>query len=226
MTDRRAAIAKPDADAAMRGPTSSTSVPDLVFQRWLGTFDVDEWGLDHDLASVAQRVASLRWRIEVSGLENLPAGAAMLVHNRRVGVSEPLVLASGLWRSAGRIVRFSGVPDVAPISSVLSRVGGVPATDADRRSLFRAGELVSVPLDRELHYRALAGGLDASIAFGAIDAGVPVVPVAVIGNEIGFRWRILIGEAIATGRRRNALAATEFATHVSERVQALLLQAL
>jgi hypothetical protein len=221
MSRPRAAASTKPSHAALAA-AHEPSIPDLVVQRWLGTFDVDEWGLDHDVASVAQRLAQLRWRIDVQGAEQLPPGGALLVHNRRLGWSEPLVVAAGVRGAAGRLVRFAGVPDIGPVASLLGRVGGVPATAADVRSLFRAGELVSLPLQREVHYRSLAGSLDPSMVALAIAARVPVVPVAVLGYELGRRWRVIIGEPMPTGARRNALAAPAVAARATDHVQALL----
>ena len=68
-------------------------------------------------------MASLRWDLRVEGGERPRAGGpALLVFNRRFGVTEPLVLAAALHRSTGRTVRIVGCPDVAPLATALRRL--------------------------------------------------------------------------------------------------------
>ncbi len=127
-------------------------------RRARGAFDVDEWGLDPELVGLVDPVLSLRWSIDVVGAEQLPAvGGAVLVFNRRVGVSEPWVLARGIRLATGRFVRTVGVPDVAPVGPVLRRFGGVLDRTDEIAGLLDAGQLVGLPMAR-----ALRGRKDAS----------------------------------------------------------------
>jgi hypothetical protein len=91
------------------------NVPTFVRRRRDGTHHVDEWGLDPDVVALASPLVGLRWSVETQWPERIPAGgAAVLVHNRVLGISEPVVLARGVRQATGRPVRTAGLVDVAP----------------------------------------------------------------------------------------------------------------
>jgi hypothetical protein len=190
----------------------------FVERRVAGTYEIDPWGLDRDLIGLVTPLADLRWAIEVDGAHQLPEeGPAMVVCNRRFGVSEPLVLVRGLARVTGRWVRLVGLPDVAPVGSVLRRFGSTVDAPAEVAGLLRAGELVGVPLALEPTARFRAGWLDPGLVAVAVDQGVPVHPVAAIGHELGRRWRLIVGPAVA-----HASDPAEMVDGVRTSVQALL----
>src|SRR5688572_26909507 len=100
----------------------------LVRRRFRGSYEIDPWGLDHDLVELASPLWSLRYGIDVDHADRLPEeGPALLVANRRLGLSEPFVLSRGVRLATGRHVRCVGVPDVAPVGPALRRLGGVLA---------------------------------------------------------------------------------------------------
>ena len=122
-----------------------------VQRRARGAFDIDEWGLDPELVALANPIFGLRWDIEVRGGDQLPAvGGAVLVFNRRFGVSEPWVVARGIRQATGRFVRTVGVPDVAPVGPFIRRFGGVLDRTDEIAGLLRAGQLVGLPMSRAL----------------------------------------------------------------------------
>lgn len=196
-------------------------------RRVTGNHDVDEWGLDPDLIALAEPLLALRWDIIVEHVDRLPGlGGALLVYNRRFGVSEPWVLARGVRRASGRFVRTVGVPDVAPLGPALRRFGGVLDRTDEVTGLLRAGQLVGLPLTRDLRGRERAGGLEVDRLEAAIATASPVVPVALVGHEIGRAWRLVIGRPIAPVARGGPLAAAELAETAHRGVQTLLDDAL
>jgi hypothetical protein len=196
---------------------------DVVRARVSGQYEIDPWGYDSDLVELLDPVMSLRWRVDVDGTEHVPAeGPFVLVANRRVGVSEPLVLARGIRRATNRRVRFLGVPDVPVAGPLLRRVGGAIARPAELRTLLRAGHPVAVPLSRRLYPRRIAGELDAEVLVPALELGVPVLPVALIGREALRRWRIVVGEPVPHPEVHGPLGLAEMAERVEEGVQSLL----
>jgi 1-acyl-sn-glycerol-3-phosphate acyltransferase len=205
-------------------PVTESLVP-LLRRRLDGTFEVDEWGFDPDIVSLVSPAIGLRWRVTVDGAEHLPAtGPAVLVHNRRLGLSEPFVVALAVRAGAGRHARPVGAPDIAPVGTVLRRLGGVIEHAAEVASLLRADQIVAVPLARELLAMHRAGPLDPAMLASALDQGAPVVPAAVLGHEAGRRWRVRFGAPIGDLDLAVTEAATlaEGAAVVTDRVQALL----
>ena len=191
-------------------------------RRTRGEFLVDEWGLDPEMVAMADPALSLRWSIEVTGAEHLAAvGGAVLVFNRRFGISEPWVLARGIRQASGRFVRTVGVPDISPVGPLLRRFGGVLDQTEEIAGLLRAGQLVGLPLAHARRVRDQAGALDVDRLEAAIAAEAPVVPVALIGREAGRRWRIVVGEPVRLVKP-GPLPAVELAEATHAAVQDLL----
>lgn len=190
-------------------------------RRWQGAHDVDEWGLDPELVAMSDPAVSLRWDVEVEGAARLPAtGGAVLVFNRRIGLSEPWVLARGIRRGSGRFVRTVGVPDVAPVGPMLRRFGAVVDRPDEIAGLLRAGQLVGLPMARSISGHV--GDLRVDRIEAALQTGAPVVPVAVLGREIGRRWRVVVGRPVVPDRRGGPLGAVELTDTVRAAVQSLL----
>lgn len=199
------------------------AVPALIWRRITGTFPIDEWGFDPDIASLTALLTRLRWSAEVVGEQYIPEiGSALVVHNSRFQMGESLLVSDALGRASSRPVRFSGVPDMVMVGPVLRRMGGVPGGLDDLRVLLRAGELVSVALARELTHPFHAGPAPIEAIGVALAQGAPVLPVAISGFEPGRHRRIVIGEPITTRRRVGVVTAEELAATVRARVQDLL----
>jgi hypothetical protein len=199
----------------------------LLRRRVDGTYDVDPWGLDHDLVELLSPVWSIRYAIEVDRADRLPtSGPALVVANRRLGASEPFVLARGIRVATGRHVRVVGVPDIQPVGPALRRLGGVLARPDEVAGLLRAGEVVGVLLDRDVRQRAHAGRVPAELVAPAFELGIPVVPVALVGRELGRRWRVRLGQPVAHPPGRGPLAMAELADRARAGVQELLDEAL
>lgn len=199
----------------------------VLRRRVRGHYEVDPWGLDRDLVELLSPLASLRFGVELDRPDRLPgAGPALLVANQRVGWSEPVVLARGVRLATGRAVRVAGVPDAPLLGPALRRVGGVLARPDEVAGLLRAGEVVGVLLDRELRHRARAGRVPGDLVAPAFDLGVPVLPVALIGREVGRAWRVRLGEPVEHPAGRGPLAMVELAEKARAGVQRLLDEAI
>ena len=194
----------------------------FVRRRLDGTHHVDEWGLDPDIVALASPLVGLRWSVEAQWPERIPTdGPAVLVHNRAFGVSEPVVLARGVRQATGRHVRTAGLVDVAPFVTMGRVLGAVVDRPDELTGLLRSGALVGLPLDRDLRPRR-AGHLSAAALAPALATGAPVVPVALVGREVGRRWRLLVGEPIAHPPGRGPLAVADLVDAAREGVQSLL----
>ena len=195
----------------------------LVQRRLSGRFSVDEWGLDRDLLRAVAPLSRLRWALRVEGEERLPEiGPALLVHTRRVGVSEPIVLTAAVARCTDRPLRWMGSPSRGPLAPLARRLGAVPGHPADLRSLLRAGEVVGLPLEREILHPFHVPVVPVEPVAAAMAAGAPVIPVAVMGFEAGRWWTIRFGRPIPTRRSRSAGDAAEVAASARQRLQQLL----
>ena len=162
--------------------------------------DVDEWGRSEHVRAIARRLyAPLynNWfRVEWEGLEKIPkTGGALLVANHAGAIpSDAPVIMHGIETELGRPVY--GMADYffrqAPwLGTMWARVGGVPAHPDNALRLLRdQGQLAVVfpegtkgpsktYTDR---YRLRRFGRGGFVEI-AMRAGVPVIPIAVIGAE-------------------------------------------
>jgi 1-acyl-sn-glycerol-3-phosphate acyltransferase len=162
--------------------------------------DVDEWGRSEHMREVTRRVFDplyRRWfRAEWEGLEHIPTdGGALLVANHAAAVpSDAPVIVHGIETELGRAVYgladhfFKGVPVVG---TLWARNGGVVAhPDNAYRLLHDRGQLVLVfpegskgpakTYDERYRLRRFGRGGFVEIA---MRAGVPIIPVAVVGAE-------------------------------------------
>ncbi len=217
-----------DADLAALDPDlERNDLPAIVARRLSGRFAIDEWGFDRDLLTAVTPLVRARWALRIEGGSALPEiGPALLVHTRRIGLSEPGVLASAVHRVTDRPLRATGylasIP--GPLGPLARRLGAVPSGAADLRSLLRAGELVGVPLGRELRIPTHVGVVPVAPIAAALAAGAPIIPVAIVGLEIGRWWTVRFGRPIPTRRRRGAVdpSAAELAEATRQRLQSLV----
>ena len=197
------------------------STVEALRRRLAGDFEVDPWGLDRDVVEAATPLARLRWTIDVSG-RPLPEGPAIVVFNRRFGLSEPIVVAEAVRRSAARSLRIVGLPDVPLVGPTLRRFGSVLDHPEEVASLLRDGALVGMPLGLELRHRHQAGPLAADLLAPVITADVPVVPVVAVGREVGRTWRVVVGEALPPVEGDHPLSVVTLAEDARAAVQSLL----
>ena len=162
--------------------------------------DVDEWGRSEHIRELARRLyAPLydKWfRVEWEGLENIPTdGGALLVANHAAAIpSDAPVIMHGIEKELGRPVYgladylFKTMPIVG---TMWARAGGVPAHPENAYRLLREQQqLVCVfpegskgpgkTFAERYQLRRFGRGGFVEIA---MRAGVPVVPIAVVGAE-------------------------------------------
>ncbi|WP_327142450.1 lysophospholipid acyltransferase family protein [Nocardia sp. NBC_01327] len=175
---------------------------DFARRRLTGDYQVDEFGLDeHLLESVIlpmlRPLSDLWFRVEVSGIENIPeAGGALLVANHAGTVPLDglmLQLAVHDRHPKQRVLRLLAADLIfeTPVVGGLARKAGhTLACPADAERLLRAGEVAGVfpegykgigkPFgDRYKLQRFGRGGFVAA----AVRTGVPIIPVSIVGSE-------------------------------------------
>ena len=162
--------------------------------------DVDEWGRSERMRALARRIYDpmyRRWfRTEWEGLEKIPTeGGALLVANHAGAIpSDAPVIMHGIEEELKRPVY--GLADnlfrtIPVVGTLWSRVGGVPAhPDNAYRLLSEQGQLVldfpegvkgpAKTINERYQLRRFGRGGFVEIA---MRAGVPVIPIAVIGAE-------------------------------------------
>lgn len=178
------------------------SWPTLWRHLSLATYDIDSFGLDPVVAEMAWHLMNGMYydyfRVEVEGIEHVPMdGGAVLVANHG-GAALPydaVMLALSVMNEAQepRRVRVIGTEifNMLPVVSHLYRkVGAAYAARDDARELLRRGHLLGVfpegergfmkPVWEAYRVGRLGRGGFAEIAS---DAGVPIIPVAIIGSE-------------------------------------------
>jgi 1-acyl-sn-glycerol-3-phosphate acyltransferase len=162
--------------------------------------DVDGWGRSERMRAVARRLYDpiyRRWfRAEWEGLEQIPSeGGALLVGNHGGAIpSDAPVVIHGIETELGRPVY--GMADnlfrlVPVVGTLWSRTGGVPAHPENAYRLLHDEQQLALIFpegtkgtgklarDRYQLRRFGRGGFVET----AMRAGVPVVPLAIIGNE-------------------------------------------
>nr|WP_239022322.1 lysophospholipid acyltransferase family protein [Nocardioides yefusunii] len=169
-------------------------------RRLEGDYTVDEFGFDAELTerlllAMLRPVAEKWFRIEVRGLENIPAdGGALVVSNHSGTVPvDALMTMFEVHDRTGRFLRPLGadlvfrLPMVAPIAR---RLGATLACQADAERMLTSGELVAVwpegfkgigkPFSERYKLQRFGRG---GFVSAALRTGVPIVPLSVVGAE-------------------------------------------
>jgi 1-acyl-sn-glycerol-3-phosphate acyltransferase len=168
-------------------------------RRLSGDFEVDEFGFDAQISEVLsaaiEPLAEKWFRLEVRGVENIPAdGGALLVANHSGTIPIDAVVTSyAVHRYSGRNLRPLGADLVFAlpfVGQIARKVGATLACTADAERLLTTGELAGVwpegfkgigkpYAERYKLQRFGRGGFVSS----AMRAGVPIVPVSIVGAE-------------------------------------------
>lgn len=178
------------------------SVAEFVRKRMSGDYTVDEFGFDKHLNEAIflplLRGLFRNWfRVEVSGIENLPETGAALVVANHAGV----LPIDGLMASVAvhdnhpghrdlRLLAADMVFDMPVMGHAARKAGHTMACTADAHRLLAAGELTAVfPegykglgknfRDRYKLQRFGRGGFVSA----ALRAGAPIVPCSIVGSE-------------------------------------------
>ena len=178
------------------------SVASFLRERVTGDYDVDEFGFDpHFTEAIALptlRLLYKSWfRVEVSGIENLPDSGPALVVSNHAGVLplDALMISVAVHdeHPAHRNLRLLAadlVFDLPLIGSAARKAGHTMACTADAHRLLAAGELAAVfPegykglgknfRDRYKLQRFGRGGFVSS----ALRTKAPIIPCSVVGSE-------------------------------------------
>jgi 1-acyl-sn-glycerol-3-phosphate acyltransferase len=194
----------PPADALVLPEWERKVASTLAFvrRRLTGDVEVDEFGFDPELTDHVL-LAALRplyehyFRVEVRGIENVPAeGGALVVANHSGTVPlDSLMTQIALLdhHPAHRHLRMLGADLVfqTPVISELARKSGTTlACNADAERLLGKGELVGVwpegfkgigkPFSERYKLQRFGRG---GFVSAALKAGVPIVPCSIIGAE-------------------------------------------
>jgi hypothetical protein len=198
-------------------------VPVIRLSRWQQADSVDEWGRDAHLIDLLTPAAKLRWNVSVGGAHHLPKrhGALLVTNSRRFSLSA--VYASwALSEAVGRPVRFAGRPDIAPIGSLLQRLGGLLDEPEEISGALRAGELVVVSAQGTGNPRH-AGPVDHALIGTAVVSGTPVYPVASMSTPLRRTTRVEVGPQVRPRRkRRGPLAELELADLTQRHIQRVI----
>lgn len=165
-----------------------------------GDYAVDSFGFDPELTerlmlAILRPLAEKWFRIEVRGLENIPAeGGALVVSNHSGTVPlDALMSMYEVHEQTGRYLRPLGadlvfrMPVVAPLAR---RLGATLACQADAERMLTSGELVGVwpegfkgigkPFTERYKLQRFGRG---GFVSAALRTGVPIVPLSVVGAE-------------------------------------------
>jgi 1-acyl-sn-glycerol-3-phosphate acyltransferase len=162
--------------------------------------DVDEWGRSERTRALARAIYEpmySRWfRTEWEGLEKIPdAGGALLVANHAGAIpSDAPVIMHGIEKELGRPVY--GMADyffrtVPVVGTLWARAGGVSARPANAYRLLREQDQLALVFPEGTkgpsksytdRYQLRRFGRGGFVEI-AMRAGVPVIPIAVVGSE-------------------------------------------
>jgi 1-acyl-sn-glycerol-3-phosphate acyltransferase len=162
--------------------------------------DVDEWGRSERTRALARAIYDplySKWfRAEWEGLEKIPdAGGALLVANHAGAIpSDAPVIMHGIEKELGRAVYgladsfFRSVPVVG---TLWARAGGVSARPANAYRLLKEQQQLALVFPEGTkgpsksytdRYQLRRFGRGGFVEI-AMRAGVPVIPIAVVGSE-------------------------------------------
>jgi 1-acyl-sn-glycerol-3-phosphate acyltransferase len=169
-------------------------------RRVTGDYVVDEYGFDPEITEkfliAALRPIKEKWfRVDVRGVENIPAtGGALVVSNHSGTIPvDGLMTMVSIHDHTGRFLRPLGADLVfkLPVVSSMARRGGATlACTEDAERMLRGGELVGVwpegfkgigkPYSERYKLQRFGRG---GFVSAAIRTGVPIIPTSVVGAE-------------------------------------------
>jgi 1-acyl-sn-glycerol-3-phosphate acyltransferase len=168
-------------------------------KRLSGDFAVDEFGFDPQITEIltgaVEPLAEKWFRLEVRGIENIPAeGGALLVANHSGTVPiDGVITGYAVKKYSGRNIRPLGADLVFTlpfIGQLARKVGATLACTADAERLLTKGELAAVwpegfkgigkPFSERYKLQRFGRG---GFVSSAMRAQVPIVPVSIVGAE-------------------------------------------
>ena len=174
----------------------------FVRRRLVGDYSVDAFGFDEDFTDnvylpLLRPLYSKWFRVEVSGIENLPReGGALLVANHSGTVALDSLMTQVAVHDehpAHRHLRMLGadlVFETPLIGEVARKSGSTLATQSDAERLLSSGELVGVwpegfkgigkPFSERYRLQRFGRG---GFVSAAVRTGVPIIPCSIVGAE-------------------------------------------
>jgi 1-acyl-sn-glycerol-3-phosphate acyltransferase len=169
-------------------------------RRVTGDYRVDEYGFDAEITerfflSAIRPIAEKWFRVDVRGIENIPAeGGALVVSNHSGTIPlDGLMTMVSIHDHTGRNLRPLGADLVfrMPVIGELARKGGATlACGEDAQRMLSGGELVGVwpegfkgigkPYSERYKLQRFGRG---GFVSAALRTGVPIVPCSVVGAE-------------------------------------------
>lgn len=173
-----------------------------IARRGSGEYLEDEWGFDEEYAEAVYPVFEFLydhwWRVEVSGIENLPGHGRALIAANHAGSIFPFdatMIGVGIMKEHplprwSRALVLDWAFELPFVSLFLRKLGGVPANPDNAIRLLDQDEVVMVfpeglkgtgkPFSDR--YRLARFGRGGFVQM-ALETGAPIVPVAVVGSE-------------------------------------------
>ena len=175
----------------------------FLLRRLQGDYQIDDFGFDTDLTEnvvlpLVRLLYDSWFRVEVNGIGNVPSeGGALLVANHAGGLwaldSVMTAVAVHVEHPAHRYLRplAADLMFAMPgLGTVVRKTGGTLACAEDAERLLRGGELVGVgpegfkgigkPFRERYKLQRFGRG---GFVHAAIKAGVPIIPVSIVGSE-------------------------------------------
>jgi len=175
---------------------------DFLKRRLTGDYQVDEFGFDPHLANAvflpALRPLFDNWfRVEVTGIENLPSHGGALVVANHAGV----LPIDGLMASVAvhdhhplhrplRMLAADLVFELPMVGTVARKAGHTLACNPDAERLLRSGELTAVfpegykgigkPFSERYKLQRFGRG---GFVSAALRTGTPIIPCSIVGSE-------------------------------------------
>ena len=178
------------------------SALEFLVRRLTGEYQVDEFGFDPDLTdavllALARPLYRHWFRVEVRGIENIPAtGGALVVANHSGAVALDSVMTAVAVHDEHpqhRFLRLLGADLVfdTPLISQLARKGGATlASNADAERLLSGGEVVGVwpegfkgigkPFSERYKLQRFGRG---GFVSAALRTSTPIIPCSIVGAE-------------------------------------------
>lgn len=174
---------------------------DILRRRITGDYETDEWGLDMEVVEAVKPFLDFLyykyWRVETSGLENIPEeGRVLLVVNHSGQLPwDGAMLGTAVYNEhpSQRLVRTlyaDWFPTLPFISILLNKTGQALANEANGTRLLEQEQIVSVfpegikgvgKLFKD-RYKLARFGRGGFVRM-ALRTGAPIIPVAVVGAE-------------------------------------------
>ena len=176
------------------------------------------------------------WNTEVVGVENIPVTGPVILAANHTGVIDGPVVAGAVPRGVHMLVKEAAF--VGPVGKFLHASGNIPvdtvggrAALASAMAVLRRGDVVGIFPEGN------RGRGDAAVAFGgvawlAVNAAVPVVPVAVLGTRrtgepVGHIPRLRRRLAIEFGEpmhleRKGGVSGRQAIAHANESIRTAL----